>query len=451
LSLNLARYVEAVDAVETITMEGRITKVVGTVLEANGPAMAVGAIGRVVPAGDRSRAVPVEVIGFREDRVLLMPLGKADGIEPGSTVIADRYKAAAGVSADMMGRVLDGLGNPLDGGPGLSAVREVPLYADPVNPLHRARITEPLDVGVRSINCLTTLAKGQRAAIMAGSGVGKSVLLGMMARYTSADVNVIGLIGERGREVREFIERDLGTEGLARSVVVVATSDASPLARIRGAYFAAAVAEFFRDQGKDVLLMMDSVTRFAMAAREVGLAAGEPPTSKAYPPSTFAHLPRLLERAGTSSGRGSITGIYTVLVEGDDMNEPIADAVRSIVDGHIVLDRGLASRGHYPAVNVLSSVSRLMSEVASPDHRKRAAEFRGLLADFAKIEDLVNVGAYEKGVNDRTDHALEMIDDLNAFLTQGVDSRAGMEKSIGEMTKLLTVRNLGRAANTRSR
>jgi flagellum-specific ATP synthase len=231
---------------------------------------------------------------------------------------------------------------------------------------------------------------------------------------------------------------------------VVATSDSSPLSRIRGAYFASAVAEFFRDRGKDVLLMMDSVTRFAMAAREVGLAAGEPPTSKAYPPSTFAHLPRLLERAGTGSGRGSITGIYTVLVEGDDMNEPVADAVRSIVDGHIVLDRDLASRGHYPAVNVLSSVSRLMSEVASPDHRKRAMEFRGLLADFAKIEDLVNVGAYEKGVNDRTDHALEMIDELNAFLTQGVDTRAEMEKSIGEMTKLLTVRNLGRTAKTRS-
>jgi len=450
VNLDLARYAEAVDAVQTITTEGRITKVVGTVLEANGPAMPVGAIGRVTPVGDKSQAVPVEVIGFREDRVLLMPLGKADGIEPGSSVIADRYKAAAGVGGDMLGRVLDGLGNPLDGGPGLSPEREMPLYADPVNPLLRARITEPLDVGVRSINCLTTLAKGQRAAIMAGSGVGKSVLLGMMARYTSADVNVIGLIGERGREVREFIERDLGKEGLARSVVVVATSDSSPLSRIRGAYFASAVAEFFRDRGKDVLLMMDSVTRFAMAAREVGLAAGEPPTSKAYPPSTFAHLPRLLERAGTGSGRGSITGIYTVLVEGDDMNEPIADAVRSIVDGHIVLDRDLASRGHYPAVNVLSSVSRLMSEVASPDHRKRATEFRGLLADFAKIEDLVNVGAYEKGVNDRTDHALEMIDELNAFLTQGVDTRAEMEKGIGEMTKLLTVRNLGRTAKTRS-
>lgn len=444
MNLDLTGYLAAVDAARTITMEGRITKVVGTVLEASGPAMPVGAVGRVTPVRERGKAVPVEVVGFREDRVLLMPLGKADGIEPGSTVIADRYTAAVGVSSDMLGRVLDGLGNPLDGGPAVAPDCEIPLYAEPVNPLHRTRISEPLDVGVRSINCLTTLAKGQRAAIMAGSGVGKSVLLGMMARYTSADVNVIGLIGERGREVREFIERDLGKEGLERSVVVVATSDSSPLARIRGAYFASAVAEFFRDRGKDVLLMMDSVTRFAMAAREVGLAAGEPPTSKAYPPSTFAHLPRLLERAGTSFKRGSITGIYTVLVEGDDMNEPIADAVRSIVDGHIVLDRDLASRGHYPAVNVLSSVSRLMSEVASPDHRKRALEFRGLLADFARIEDLVHVGAYEKGVNDRTDYALEMIDDLNAFLNQDVDTRAGMEEGLGEMTRLLTVRKIGR-------
>ncbi len=444
MNLELARYVEAVDAARPITTEGRITKVVGTVLEANGPAMPVGGICRVVPLNHKREAVTVEVVGFREDRILLMPLGKADGIEPGSAVIADRYKASVAVSEDMLGRVVDGLGNPLDRGNAIPEKHEMPLYAEPLNPLHRARICEPLDVGVRSINCLTTLAKGQRAAIMAGSGVGKSVLLGMMARYTSADVNVIGLIGERGREVREFIERDLGKEGLKRSVVVVATSDASPLSRIRGAYYAAAVSEFFRDQGKDVLLMMDSVTRFAMAAREVGLAAGEPPTSKAYPPSTFAHLPRLLERAGCGAKGGSITGIYTVLVEGDDMNEPIADAVRSIVDGHIVLDRTLASRGHYPAVNVLASVSRLMSEVAGADHQKRAVEFRRLLADFARIEDLVNVGAYERGVNQRTDDAVDMIEDLNAFLAQGVDTRADMKEGLQALTKLLTMRKLKR-------
>ena len=444
MKLDLNPYLHVVESVPTITAAGRITKVVGTVFEGSGPAMPVGGICRVTPISCRSRSVPMEVVGFRDARILLMPLGKADGIEPGSSVVADRYNPTVEVGRNMLGRVIDGLGQPLDGGPAIRPESEVPLYTDPANPLQRRRIREPLDVGVRVINSLITLAKGQRAAIMAGSGVGKSVLLGMMARYTEADVNVIALIGERGREVREFIERDLGEDGRKRSVVVVATSDASPLARMRGAYEAAALAEFFRDQGQDVLLMMDSVTRFAMAAREVGLAAGEPPTSKAYPPSTFAHLPRLLERAGTNGRRGSITGIYTVLVEGDDMNEPIADAVRSIADGHIVLDRGLASRGHYPAVNVLSSVSRLMSEVADADHMKRAREFRSLLADFAKIEDLVNVGAYEKGTNERTDLALEMIDGLNQYLVQGVDQAASMKESLDAMKKLLTIRKLGR-------
>jgi len=444
VSLSLSPYLQAVESAEPITTEGRITKVLGTILEANGPAMPVGGVCRIVPLSPGHASIPVEVVGFREGRILLMPLAKADGIEPGSSVVADRYSAIVDVGPDMLGRVLDGLGTPLDGGGGFTPERSIPLYAEPLNPLRRARIQDPLDVGVRAVNALVTLAKGQRAAIMAGSGVGKSVLLGMMARYTSADVNVIALIGERGREVREFIERDLGEEGLKRSVVLVATSDSSPLSRIRGAYHAAAVAEFFRDQGKDVLLMMDSVTRFAMAAREVGLAAGEPPTSKAYPPSTFAHLPRLLERAGTNGRKGSITGLYTVLVEGDDMNEPIADAVRSIVDGHIVLDRDLAARGHYPAVDVLSSVSRLMTEVASEEHLKRATEFRTLLSDFAKIEDLVNVGAYEKGINERTDAALEIIDDLNGFLVQGVDTPAPLAECLEEMKRLLAVHRIGR-------
>jgi flagellum-specific ATP synthase len=285
---------------------------------------------------------------------------------------------------------------------------------------------------------------------MSGSGVGKSVLLGMMARYTEADVNVIALIGERGREVKEFLERDLGPEGIKRSVVIVATSDTSPLIRMRGAYLAAAVGEFFREQGKDVLLMMDSVTRFAMAVREVGLASGEPPTNKAYPPSTFAHLPKLLERAGTNGDGGSITGIYTVLVEGDDMNEPIADAVRSIVDGHIVLDRKLAAQGHYPAVDVLSSVSRLMSEVVDKKHLGRAYEFRRLLADYAKIEDLVHVGAYEKGNNPRTDYALEMIEDLNGFLRQEVETGASMGSGLKEMERMLTLKKLGRSASSKA-
>jgi flagellum-specific ATP synthase len=432
---------DRIDNACTIRVEGEVTKVVGTVIEGNGPAMPIGGICEILPPNSR-KTIAAEVIGFRDQCLLLMPLDKSDGVEPGSTIRAKRYAASVGVGFDMLGRVLDGLGNPLDNGVPLRPTVTIPLYSQPVNPLHRKRISEPLDVGVRSIDCLITLAKGQRTAIMAGSGVGKSVLLGMMAKYTEADVNVIGLIGERGREVREFIERDLGEQGLKRSVVIAATSDTSPLIRMRGAYLATAVAEFFRDQGKNVLLMMDSVTRFAMAAREVGLSAGEPPTNKAYPPSTFAHLPKLLERAGTNNNKGSITGIYTVLVEGDDMNEPIADAVRSIVDGHIVLDRDLASRGQYPAVNILTSVSRLMSDVVNKEHLKFAYEFRRILADYTKIEDLVNLGAYEKGNNPVTDYALEMIGDINNFLRQDVDMSSSMKDAYQKMVQLLSRKRL---------
>jgi flagellum-specific ATP synthase len=442
MRLSLEEYLHRIDSVCPIRVEGQVTKVVGMVIEGNGPAMPVGSICHILPPS-LTEPIPAEVIGFRDQSLLLMPLSKSEGVEPGSTIVGKRYAATVGVGSDMLGRVLDGLGNPLDEGPPIRPEKTMPLYAQPVNPLHRSRITEPLDVGIGSINCLISLAKGQRAAIMAGSGVGKSVLMGMMARNTKADVNVIGLIGERGREVREFIERDLRGEGLKRSVVIAATSDTSPLIRMRGAYLAATVAEFFRDRGKDVLLMMDSVTRFAMAAREVGLSAGEPPTSKAYPPSTFFHLPRLLERAGTNSNKGSITGIYAVLVEGDDMNEPIADAIRSIADGHIVLDRELASKGHYPAVNILSSVSRLMSDVVDKDHLDYAYEFRRILADYAKVEDLVNLGAYEKGNNKKTDYALDIIDDLNSFLLQDVNTASSMEDAYQEMVKLLTYRRLG--------
>jgi flagellum-specific ATP synthase len=437
VNFSFEKYIRNIESLCPISVEGQVTRVIGNVIEGNGPAMPLGGICDILPSG-MSQPINAEVIGFRDNSLLLMPLSKSTGVEPGSAIVASRYEASVQVGFDMQGRVLDGLGNPLDNGPPLNPTATIPLYAQPVNPLKRARIVEPLDVGVRAIDCLVTLAKGQRMAIMAGSGVGKSVLLGMMARYTKADVNVIALIGERGREVREFIERDLGKEGLKHSVVIVATSDTSPLIRIRGAYLAAAIAEFFRDNNKDVLLMMDSVTRFAMAAREIGLSAGEPPANKAYPPSTFSHLPRLLERAGTSDGKGSITGIYTVLVEGDDMNEPIADAVRSIVDGHIVLDRELASRGHYPAINVLSSVSRLMTEVTVRENMDRAYEFRSLLADYAKIEDLVNLGAYEKGNNKRTDRALEMIDELNRFLQQHVGTPSTMAEAFKEMARLLS-------------
>ncbi|MBW1802637.1 MAG: FliI/YscN family ATPase [Deltaproteobacteria bacterium] len=438
---SLDRYLQVVKAVPTIRLEGVVSKVVGTIIEGQGPAVPVGGVCKILPSRDIN-PIMAEAVGFRDGMLLLMPLDKPDGVEPGSIIIADHYLAEARVGHDMLGRVLDGLGKPLDKGPSLQPEMAVPLYAPPLNPLHRSRIKEPLDVGVGAINTLITLGKGQRTAIMAGSGVGKSVLLGMMAKYTKADVNVIALIGERGREVNEFIERDLGRSGLDRSVVIVATSDTSPLIRIRGAYLAAAIAEFFRDQGQDVLLMMDSITRFAMAVREVGLASGEPPTNKAYPPSTFAHLPRLLERAGTKGKGGSITGIYTVLVEGDDMNEPIADAVRSIVDGHIVLDRRLAAMGHYPAIDILSSVSRLMSEVVDNNHLSRSYEFRRILADYAKIEDLVSLGAYVRGNNQRTDYALEMIDDLNEFLRQAVDTPSTMEDACKEMVKTLTFKKL---------
>ncbi len=440
MRIALDRYCDRISSMCPVSVEGHVTKVIGNVIEGNGPAMPVGGICQIVSGNDQE-PFRAEVIGFRDQNILLMPLDRAEGVEPGSSIKALSFTATIDVGKKMLGRVLDGLGNPLDGGESVKTETTIPLYSQPVNPLMRNRIVEPLTVGVRSIDCLNTLAKGQRAAIMAGSGVGKSKLLGMMSKFTKADVNVIGLIGERGREVKEFIERDLGIEGLKRSVVIAATSDTSPLIRMRGAYLAAAVAEYFRGKGMDVLLMMDSVTRFAMAVREIGLSAGEPPTSKAYPPSTFSHLPKLLERAGTSSGKGSITGIYTVLVEGDDMNEPIADAVRSIVDGHIVLDRSLASKGHYPAVNVLSSISRLMSDVVSRDHLALSYKFRRILADYAKIEDLVNLGAYERGNNRNTDYALDMIEALNGFLRQDVNEGSTIEAAVVQMTKLLSKGN----------
>jgi flagellum-specific ATP synthase len=440
MKIALDRYYDRINTMCPISVEGQVTKVVGNVIEGNGPAMPVGGICQIISA-NMQKPFRAEVIGFRDQNILLMPLERSDGVEPGSSIKALSFTATIDVGKNMLGRVLDGLGNPLDGGESIKTESTIPLYSQPVNPLSRNRIVEPLTVGVRSIDCLNTLAKGQRAAIMAGSGVGKSKLLGMMSKFTKADVNVIGLIGERGREVKEFIERDLGTEGLKRSVVIAATSDTSPLIRMRGAYLAAAVAEYFRERNMDVLLMMDSVTRFAMAVREIGLSAGEPPTSKAYPPSTFSHLPKLLERAGTSTGKGSITGIYTVLVEGDDMNEPIADAVRSIVDGHIVLDRSLAAKGHYPAVNVLSSISRLMSDVINKEHLALSYKFRRILADYTKIEDLVNLGAYEKGNNRNTDYALDMIEGLNSFLRQDMLEGSTIEASVAQMTKLLSKGN----------
>jgi flagellum-specific ATP synthase len=433
--MNLSSCIKAVENAPLVSVHGRVNQVIGIVLESQGPGIPVGSICEVDVFKGKGK-VQAEVVGFREGRVLLMPLGEMRGIEPGSIIRQVGGQATVPVGESLLGRVIDGLGNPMDGKGPLETTHLYPLYAEPLNPMERERISEPVDVGVRAINGMLTLGKGQRIGILSGSGVGKSTLLGMIAKHTAADISVIALIGERGRELRDFIERDLGPEGLARSVVVVVTSDQPPLVRIRGAYLAAAISEFFRDRNRDVILMMDSVTRFAMASREVGLAIGEPPTSRGYTPSVFSQLPKLLERVGNCEGKGSITGIYTVLVEGDDMNEPIADAVRSIVDGHINLSRDLASRGHYPAVEVLGSVSRCMTDVVSEDHMKLVHRFLETMATYRRAEDLINIGAYAKGSNPKIDYAISMIDRLNEFLRQPVKERVSMEESAAALAGL---------------
>ncbi|MEG2139803.1 MAG: FliI/YscN family ATPase [Bilophila sp.] len=399
---------------------GKVNKVVGLVAEGSGIRAPLGAVCHMISGADETGdSVPVEVVGFRDGNLLFMPYGDMRGIQPGSLIRNSSLPPVFPVGSGILGRAFDAFGAPLDGLTPAAPEGTVPLYADPPSPLQRPRISDPLDVGVRAINALLTLGKGQRVGIMAGSGVGKSTLMGMMARYTAADVNVIGLIGERGREVVEFMEKDLGPEGMARSVLIVATSDQSPLVRMRAAYAATAVAEYYRDQGKDVLLMMDSVTRFAMAAREVGLAVGEPPTTKGYTPTVFAQLPKLLERAGRSA-LGTITGIYTVLVDGDDFNEPIADSVRSIIDGHIVLTRDLADQGHFPAIDVLRSISRLRSDICSREEVMDGRVVTRNMATFRKVEDMVNIGAYTQGSNPDIDKAIAMNDPINNFLRQEV-------------------------------
>ena len=438
-AVDLSRYRLALDSSSPIVAMGRVTKVAGFVTEADGPATQLGSICHIYPAGSLPR-VKAEVLGFRDNRVLLVPLGEIRGIAPGNKVVARDQDASIGVGDGLLGRVIDGLGNPIDGkGPILSRTA-YPLYTNPINPLLRKRINQPLDLGIRAINGVLTVGCGQRMGIFAGSGVGKSVLLGMIARNTTADVNVIALIGERGRELNDFIQKELGEEGLKRSVVVVATSDHLPLVRMRGAFIATAIAEYFRDQGKHVILMMDSVTRFAMAQREVGLAAGEPPTTKGYTPSVFTILPKLLERAGTSSNHGTITGLYTVLVEGDDMNEPIADAVRSILDGHIVLARDLAEQNHYPAIDVLGSVSRVMTDIASLEHRECANRLKQILATYRKAEDLINIGAYVGGSNPKIDYSIQMIEKANEYLRQGIQENEGIDDSIQKLEEIFTAR-----------
>ena len=419
MELNLRKFSRAIEDTESIKMSGKVTQVIGLVIESKGPNVSLGELCYIKSRFSNVEPIPAEVVGFREGLVLLMPIGEMHGIGPGCEVVAAQKTLQVKVGMELLGRVLDGLGNPMDGkGPILSKI-EYPLHAEPPDPLQRPRIKDSLYVGVRAIDGLITLGSGQRIGIMAGSGVGKSTLLSMIARNTEADISVISLVGERGREVRDFIERDLGEEGLKRSVVVVATSDKPALVRIKGAMTATAIAEYFRDQGRRVVLMMDSVTRFAMAQREVGLTIGEPPATRGYTPSVFALLPRLLERAGTSA-RGSITGIYTVLVDGDDMNEPIADAVRSILDGHIVLSRAIAAQNHFPAIDILASVSRVMTDVVTKEHREAAQHMRALMAVYKEAEDLIHIGAYVKGSSKKIDEAIEKIDAINDFLCQGV-------------------------------
>jgi flagellum-specific ATP synthase len=414
------------------------------VIEASGPASRMGSVCDIAGKGG-SKAVAAEVLGFKENSVLLMPLEDIQSLGPGCKVTVRKEKARMAVGDAMLGRVIDGLGNPIDGKGPICVKESYPVYANPINPIMRNRIKKPLDLGIRAINGLLTVGCGQRMGIFAGSGVGKSVLLGMIARNTSAEVNVIALIGERGRELNEFIQKDLGEEGLKKSVVVVATSDHLPLVRLRGGFIATAIAEYFRDQGKHVNLMMDSVTRFAMAQREIGLSLGEPPTTKGYTPSVFSMLPKLLERAGTSSGRGTITGLYTVLVEGDDMNEPIADTVRSILDGHIVLTRDLANQNHYPAIDVLRSISRVMEDITDFDHKLHAGQFKETLATYKKAEDLINIGAYVAGSNPKIDNAIDLIDPINRFLKQGINEETNFEKSIETMKKILDANDVEKA------
>jgi len=418
---------------------GKVTKSLGLIYEAHLPGAGVGSLCRIIPNGDPAsdRGVDAEVIGFRDKRVLLMPFEDVAGVNNDSLVVLKKMASTVSVGKSLLGRVIDGRGVPLDGkGPLVGAgewLEERSLYHAPTHPLDREMITEPLELGIRAVDGLLTCGKGQRVGIMAGSGVGKSVMLGMMAQHTNADVNVIALIGERGREVREFIERDLGPEALKRSVVVVSTSDRSPLLRMRGAFLAMSVAEYFRDQGQDVLMLMDSITRFAMAQREIGLAMGEPPASKGYTPSVFSTLPKLLERAGMAPKKGSITGLFSVLVEADDMDDPIGDAVRSIVDGHIALSRKLAQRNHFPAVDILASTSRVMRSVIDEPHVNWAGMIREWIATYSQAEDLINIGAYIKGSNPKIDQAIVAIDRINAFLRQGMGEGAALADTKGKM------------------
>ncbi len=421
--------------IDLLPQRGRIAQVVGMVMEGAATPSAIGEICEVRSLDQASRLL-AEVVGFRGDKVLLMPLGDLAGVSPRSSIMTYASHATGFVGEELLGRVIDGMGNPLDGRGPIYARESRPLYSAPINPLERERITQPLDLGIRAINGLLTCGKGQRMGIFSGSGVGKSVLMGMMARYTAADVNVIALVGERGREVREFIETDLKAEGLRRSVVVVATSDQPPPIRRRGALLAMTIAEYFRDRSLHVLFMMDSLTRLAHAQREIGLAIGEPPTTKGYTPSVFSLLPRFLERAGTAGNGGTITGIFTVLVEGDDINDPIPDTARAVLDGHVVLSRDLAAQGLYPAVDLLNSTSRVMINVVDEKQMASARKFSETLATYKKVEDMINIGAYKSGSSKKIDQAILKWEAMQTYFRQGIGEKVDSKESLRALYRL---------------
>ncbi|MDX7995589.1 flagellar protein export ATPase FliI [Bacillus subtilis] len=427
--------IDCIEMTDSYKRYGKVKRVIGLMIESKGPASSIGDVCLIYAKGQSGKVIKAEVVGFQEENILLMPYLEAASIAPGSIVEATGESLRVKVGAGLIGQVIDAFGEPLDGKLLPKGLSPVSTEQSPPNPMKRPPIREKMGVGVRSIDSLLTVGKGQRIGIFAGSGVGKSTLMGMIAKQTEADLNVIALVGERGREVREFIEKDLGKEGLKRSIVVVATSDQPALMRLKAAYTATAIAEYFRDKGQNVMFMMDSVTRVAMAQREIGLAAGEPPTTKGYTPSVFAILPRLLERTGANE-HGTITAFYTVLVDGDDMNEPIADTVRGILDGHIVLDRALANKGQFPAVNVLKSISRVMSNISTKQHLDAANKFRELLSTYQNSEDLINIGAYKRGSSREIDEAIQFYPQLIQFLKQETDESALLEESIAALTSL---------------
>ena len=440
----LSPFIDAVKKSDPLRVRGKVTEITGIIIRATGLETSIGE-SCLIYAGDA--AIDAEVVGFRDGHVLLMAAGELTGIKPGSPVELLGKSVSVKAGTGLVGRVINDRCLPMDGKGPVTGM-DCPLTAPTPSPLGRTRIMEPLDLGIKAINGLLTCGKGQRIGIMAGSGVGKSVLMGMTARFTEANINVIALIGERGREVREFIEKDLGEDGMKKSVVVISTAENPPLAKVRAALAATAIAEYFRDRGENVLLLMDSLTRVAQAQREIGLAVGEPPTTKGYTPSVFALLPKILERAGTSEGSGSITGIYTVLADGDDMSDPIVDASRAILDGHIVLSRGLAMENHYPSIDILQSVSRLMPDIVDDRHRQYASRFIESMAVYKKMEDMINLGAYKAGSNPRVDQAIAMIDKLREYLKQDMkekrdlaDSIQGLYYIFGEMEKKVEVRS----------